>query len=297
VFTGDRTKTKAFLNSLVNYFNINQAVYAQDHQKVIFTLSYMAEGEALDWANNWLATNTDNQGNINYGTWNALYTQIETDFAPVEKRANAIHSLNNLNQGTKNAEEHVTNFKLLITQAEIPVQNNDIVLIDYFTCSLNPRLAAKILNLENVPITIQGWYDAAIRFDGNYRRMRALLQNKPLYTKNSTPTRTLTPKRDPNAMEIDFLLTEERKKLMEAGKCFYCKEAAGHIARDCPKKPQRPKTNNPFRTNTFGGKAFEKSKSPEKNKAKQTHANIRAMMEALDDEEKEEVFKLQEEDF
>ena len=49
--------------------------------------------------------------------------------------------------------------------------------------------------------------------------------------------------RDPNAMDIDRLTTEERTLLMKEGKCFKCQKQ-GHLSRDCP--PRGTKTPKPW---------------------------------------------------
>ena len=45
--------------------------------------------------------------------------------------------------------------------------------------------------------------------------------------------------KDPNAMDIDGMIVEERSKLLRQGACFNCKER-GHMARDCPHKKGGP---------------------------------------------------------
>ena len=51
-------------------------------------------------------------------------------------------------------------------------------------------------------------------------------------TMDTTPGHT-------RARKID---ADERTELMKAGKCFTCKKQ-GHLSRDCPQRPPRPRTN------------------------------------------------------
>ncbi len=72
--------------------------------------------------------------------------------------------------------------------------------------------------------------------------------------------------KDPNAMDIDRLTTEERNALMKEGKCFKCRQF-GHLSRDCKKGVQ---TQN--ETKKMDGKG--------------TATHIRALVAKLDEEEK-----------
>ncbi len=72
--------------------------------------------------------------------------------------------------------------------------------------------------------------------------------------------------KDPNAMDVDRLTTEERSALMKEGKCFKCRQF-GHLSRDC-KKGVQPQNE------------------PKKMDGKGMAAHIRALVAKLDEEEK-----------
>jgi hypothetical protein len=140
-----------------------------------------------------------------------------------------------LKQGTRTAEELVTEFKLLVSQAGMTdsSSSDNIHLIQIFRRTLNESLAKKILFSEKVPATIQGWCDRAIQYDTNWRMAMAILGKS---TKRKNPgdnndgKKTHKPK-DPNAMDIDAMTLEERTALMKKGLCFICKKP-GHRAND-----------------------------------------------------------------
>ena len=60
--------------------------------------------------------------------------------------------------------------------------------------------------------------------------------------------------KDPNAMDVDSITTEERTALMKKGACFICR-MIGYLSRDCPNKKKNP---------------------PPKMKGKELHAHVRS---------------------
>ena len=84
------------------------------------------------------------------------------------------------------------------------------------------------------------------------------------------------PTRDPNAMDVDAMSTEERNILMKKGACFTCK-TIGHISRDCPHKKKKnfppPTTSN-----------------LQKMKGKELHAHVRALLAEMEEDDVNEFF-------
>jgi len=80
----------------------------------------------------------------------------------------------------------------------------DRLLVEWFMKGLNTPLLNRILNLENPPTTIQGWYTTASKM-------------------NTT--------RDPYAMDVDRLSIQEQADHMKKGLCFVC-YLPGHRAND-----------------------------------------------------------------
>jgi len=291
-FDGDRSKFKQFMQSMDLYLTTNKHIYQNDDQKIAFVLSYMTEKEAAAWKEQII--NQYTHGNyLALPSWIHFKVILNDSFEPKDRHGDALHKLRQMKQGNKTAEEHVTSFKLLLHEAGL-VTAPEHDKIERFSETLSDALALRILNSENPPNTIQGWYDTAIKFDNNWRRtqnFRNRFQSKGTKpTTDNTPKKTFgsyrpsTPARDPNAMDVDTLQTgkEERwQKLMKEGKCFNC-ETWGHRAKDCPKKAanqgQTPKPQTP---------------SPEKKvfKGKESFAHIKAMIAELPDEEKDTFWK------
>jgi hypothetical protein len=167
--------------------------------------------------------------------------ELNAAFEPVDAVGDAMKKLRTLKQGTRSAEELVTEFNLFCSKAGI-TQSGDTTLINLFQPGLNKPLLEKILDGETVPMTIAGWKAKAIQLDNNYRRKMAILgktrDNRGQQTTN-TGRRFYRPNnqqtKDPNAMDVDALSIKQREEGMKKGACFGCGKV-GHISRNCPKK-------------------------------------------------------------
>ena len=81
-FNGNLTKAKSFWNALENYYTLNNAVYADEGQKVAATLTHFKMGtSARDWASDCLATALGVTP-ITYGTWADFKTKFKEQFIP-----------------------------------------------------------------------------------------------------------------------------------------------------------------------------------------------------------------------
>ena len=94
---------------------------------------------------------------------------------------------------------------------------------------------------------------------------------------NGTQRFNFRPQPDLNVMDVDAITVNERTKLMRRGACFKCKKV-GHLSWDCKKTPSRV--------------------PPKKQGYKNAHAQIKAIINALDKEDQAKFYKeAQEQDF
>ena len=85
-------------------------------------------------------------------------------------------------------------------------------------------------------------------------------------------------KKDPNAMDIDAMTTEQRAEAMKKGLCFGCGKR-GHLNKDCPDKKEK--------------KEEKKKEEPKKWTSKELQLHVWALYATMDKEEQEKF----EEDF
>jgi len=290
-FSGKREDLRKFLQEVKIYLLANGDAYPNDMDKVLFVLSYMSDGDANSWKEEFFdtaeqkAAQTESK-KINLGTYDDLIALIVKDFSPYDAPKDAIYEMKELKMGNTSIEEHVSKFKMLVTRSKLA--KNDAVT-EYFRETLPIALQRNIMSLPEPPTTLDSWYEWAIKLQNNFIRMKSAIsktQNRGGST-TSTPNKKTTergPRRfyfdqsqkDPNAMDIDYMSTEERNALMKKGACFICK-MIGHLSRDCPNRKKKyipPQTSN----------------VPQKMKGKELHAHVRALLAQMEEEDKNEFF-------
>ena len=252
-FDGKRENYSAFEASAAIYLKLNADKYNTDEKQILWVLGHLSEGTASTWRNDYLRLHqTAGAFDISNQKIADFMKDLKAAFDSTTEETDAENELRILKQGTMPAEELFTEFELLCGRAKIIDDKHKIEILKQ---TMNQRLLTKIVYSESPPKTFAQWKDKAIRFDQNWRLAQAML-GKPIpkdkgrnnqnqgarYTGTRYPSRygqERTTTRDPNAMDIDAMTTDERYDLLRKGACFNCKQT-GHMAKDCPKKRSNP---------------------------------------------------------
>ena len=282
-FSGKRDDLRKFLQEIKIYLLANSDAYPSNLDKVLFVLSYMSEGDANSWKEEFFDTAeqkaAQDNASLSLGTYDELIALIVKDFSPYDAPKDAIYEMKELKMGNNTSiEEHVSKFKMLVTRSKLA--KNDAV-VEYFRETLPIPLQRNIMSLSSPPTDLDGWYDWAVKLQNNFLRLKnAILKTQNRGNSSSSNTNKKTtekgPRRfyfdpnqkDPNAMDVDSMTTEERTALMKKGACFICR-MIGHLSRDCPNKKKTP---------------------PPKMKGKELHAHVRALLAEMEEEDKDEFF-------
>ena len=282
-FSGKRDDLRKFLQEIKIYLLANSDAYPSNLDKVLFVLAYMSEGDTNSWKEEFFDTAeqkaAQDNASLSLGTYDELITLIVKDFSPYDAPKDAIYEMKELKMGNNTSiEEHVSKFKMLVTRSKLA--KNDAV-VEYFRETLPIPLQRNIMSLSSPPTDLDGWYDWAVKLQNNFLRMKNAIsktQNRGNSSSSNTNKKTTEkgPRRfyfdpnqkDPNAMDVDSMTTEERTALMKKGACFICR-MIGHLSRDCPNKKKTP---------------------PPKMKGKELHAHVRALMAEMEEEDKDEFF-------
>jgi len=167
-FTGDRKKLEEFLIETNMYLTMNEDTYNNDNRQIIFALSFMKDGTAGSWKQLFW---TQVRENNNLGTWDEFKRALRESFSTPDKEGDAVTKIETEMMSGQTADEYIERFKIYAAESKVM---QDRPLVEWFMKGLNTPLLDRILNLENPPTTIRGWYTTASKIDNKWRRGRAI---------------------------------------------------------------------------------------------------------------------------
>ena len=134
-FSGKCGDLKKILMTCKMHLQANRAIYDNDEKKVVFVLSFMTEGDAATWREQWLddldaKAKELNKTDMDFGTFGELIKLLEKYFAAYDAPGDALENMKNLRYDTKaSIEDHISRFKALLSQSGM---KESISVIDYF---------------------------------------------------------------------------------------------------------------------------------------------------------------------
>ena len=298
-FLGKRGTAEIFLQQFQIYRNANRhnEAMANPFERTNLALTFMA-GDAAKWAATYgeelfIAVNGDPANNLapthvdtDEALWNDFCLRLKTRFSEYHGSQSASQALVTLKQEPGHVEDYINKFDRLVAKAG---WNRDAHgTIKAFQEGLAIGLLQACCQKRPPPATLQQWYDTAGEEERYYEEQKFTLQQakgrrygKDLArdARDATRRRQKAPKdidpRPYHPMEVDAaktqrLLLEERKKLIQAGKCFYCKKE-GHLFRECPTRPKDAK-----------GKKKE-TRRPQRPRARAAEASSSSQIEEIED--------------
>ena len=122
-FSGKRGDLKKFLMTCKMHLQANRAIYDNNEKKVVFVLSFMTEGDAATWREQWLddldaKAKAANKTEMDFGTLADLIKLLEADFATYDAPGDALETMKNLQYDTKTSiKDHISKFRTLLAQS------------------------------------------------------------------------------------------------------------------------------------------------------------------------------------
>ena len=107
-----------FLQEVKIYLLANSGIYTSNLDKVLFVLSYMTEGDANPWKEEFYDTAeqkaAQDGSSISLRTYKDLMDLIIKDFSPYNAPKHAIYEMKEMKMGNALIEEHVAKFNMLV---------------------------------------------------------------------------------------------------------------------------------------------------------------------------------------
>jgi len=128
-FNGNRREVDNFIYACNLFFEgSSNKDFPTDKQKIIFILSYMSEGEALQWRKNYIETVVKQaDGSYTWPTKAVFLTAFKATLLNEDEKEESIRKLDNITQGNRTAEEYVNEFQLTVSKAGLPTDNDMII--------------------------------------------------------------------------------------------------------------------------------------------------------------------------
>jgi hypothetical protein len=120
-FSGDLMDASRWKYSVLAYIHLNKNIYDTNEKKIINGLSYMTEGSAAAWAQNFYAQAFSTITTPVWGTFDDFWKNFDKAFVPVDLAINIMIKLRMIRQGTDLAK-FIAEFKTLITQTNLKVR-------------------------------------------------------------------------------------------------------------------------------------------------------------------------------
>ena len=140
-FDGSRDKVRKFLQTTEIYLSINKKVYNDNLKKIGFILSFMTEGQAEAWADQFVEeAQTQHPGpDLDLGTYEYFQKTLKATFSAYDSPGNALNKMKNLRiKYDDNIDKHITMFATLLSKSRL--DKKLAVIVDIFRETLPVKL-------------------------------------------------------------------------------------------------------------------------------------------------------------
>jgi Retrotransposon gag protein len=165
-FTGKRSNFILFMQDVYVYLKVKWLIYNDDEKKISFILSYLAEGDATVWKQQFIQTKIEESEEAktdepNWGMYKEFVDALKKTFQPYNEPAEALKDIKKLHLGNGSITEHNSSFQLLVSQTGM---KDSPALTDLYREMLHWGLQSPIIRSEHPPKTLEEWYTKATNF-------------------------------------------------------------------------------------------------------------------------------------
>jgi hypothetical protein len=115
-FTGKRSDFILFMQDVYVYLKVNRLIYNDDKKKISFILSYLADGDAAVWKQQFIQTKIEESEEAktnepNWETYKEFVDALKKTFQPYDEPAEALKDIKKLRLGDSSIMEHNSRFR------------------------------------------------------------------------------------------------------------------------------------------------------------------------------------------
>ena len=165
IFNGKAGKVGGFITACRLYLKMKMKGTLVEEQ-VQWMLSYVQGGLADMWKEN--VMEELESGEMEYETAEEFFTSLRKKFGEGEEESVKAAELRKLEQGGKTMKEFVQEFK----RAARGSGYEGRPLVEEFKRGMNGGIRRKLMEVENLPTSIENWYRRATALDRNWRESR-----------------------------------------------------------------------------------------------------------------------------
>lgn len=230
-FHGERSKFTMFQSQLMAFFaaHIPLKMYTTDVEKFRYATSRIrgnAYNHVMLWVDSQLSENPAEEVN----NFSKFLTGLARAFGPIDARGEAITKMSLLKH-TTSIDAYANAYRIVMHQTGY----NEDMIIRSFDKGLKPILKNYLPGIEQ-----KSTFEERVSQIAELESRVTQLKNDAVVFNTFTPkapssTSTTTPRRNPDAMDVDRLSTEELARRRKIGQCFTPKcDSKEHMTKDCP---------------------------------------------------------------
>ena len=172
-FNGNTLEYLRFRRECLAYIAADdtQAIFVNDKKKIAFILSYMKEGSAATWAQNYYNGIMAADGTINMmDTLTTFLVSLDASFKDPAEKEHAYKKWISMCQGNLDAGTFLANFEITMNQAGIKTTDVNVVIPQLHE-AVDPEVHKGMVRLPVKPATYVDWKEQVLKIDGVERQI------------------------------------------------------------------------------------------------------------------------------
>ena len=165
IFNGEVEKVEGFIIACRLFLRTKMRGNTEEEQ-VQWILSYVQGGSADMWKEN--VMEEMEAGEVEYKSAEEFLTILRKKFSGGEEESVKAAELRKMEQGGKSMEEYIQEFKRIVKGSGYEGRP----LIEEFKRGINGGIRRKLMEAENLPVSIEQWYRRTMALDRNWRESK-----------------------------------------------------------------------------------------------------------------------------